>query len=188
LAKYEERKRCIMAGPFVLQIERGTGTGTRFPLGPTATIGRQQGLEITVQDSQASRQHARLDVREERVLLTDLGAANGTFVNNERISGQVSLLPGDTIQVGETILRLLGVTAPQAKTVVATPPPIASPSPAASPLAATAPDMPQVGQSGPPPAIPAKPANRMPLFIGLGIGAFLLLCVCVATVLALVAR
>ena len=171
-----------MAGPFVVQIERGIGTGTRFTLGPTATIGRQQGLEITVQDTQASRQHARLEVREERVLLTDLGAANGTFVNNERIAGQVSLLPGDTIQVGETILRLLGVTAPQAKTVVATAPPVASP------LAATAPDMPRMGQSGPPPAIPAPPTNRMPLFIGLGIGAFLLLCVCVATVLALVAR
>ena len=160
-----------MAGPFVVQIERGIGTGTRFTLGHTATIGRQQGLEITVQDTQASRQHARLEVREERVLLTDLGAANGTFVNNERIAGQVSLLPGDTIQVGETILRLLGVTAPQAKTVVA-----------------TAPDMPRMGQSGPPPTIPSPSANRMPLFIGLGLGAFLLLCVCVATVLALVAR
>ncbi len=171
-----------MAEPFVVQIERGTGTGTRFTLGATATIGRQQGLEITVQDTQASRQHARLEVREERVLLTDLGAANGTFVNNERISGQVSLLPGDTIQVGETILRLLGATAPQAKTVVATPPPVASP------VAVTAPDMPRMGQGVPPPTIPAPPANRMPLFIGLGIGALLLLCVCVATVLALVAR
>lgn len=177
-----------MAEPFVVQIERGTGTGTRFTLGATGTIGRQQGLEITVQDTQASRQHARLEVREERVLLTDLGAANGTFVNNERISGQVSLLPGDTIQVGETILRLLGATAPQAKTVVATPPPVALPSPVASPVAVTAPDMPWMGQGVPSPTIPAPPANRMPLFIGLGIGAFLLLCVCVATVLALVAR
>ena len=177
-----------MAEPFVVQIERGTGTGTRFTLGATATIGRQQGLEITVQDTQASRQHARLEVREERVLLTDLGAANGTFVNNERISGQVSLLPGDTIQVGETILRLLGATAPQAKTVVTTPPPVALPSPVASPVAVTAPDMPWMGQGVPSPTIPAPPANRMPLFIGLGIGAFLLLCVCVATVLALVAR
>jgi hypothetical protein len=171
-----------MAGPFVVQIERGTGTGTRYTLGATATIGRQQGLEITVQDTQASRQHARLDVCDERVLITDLGAANGTFVNNERISGQVSLLPGDTIQVGETTLRLLGATALQPKTVVATPPPVASQA------AAPAPDMPLVGQSGPPPLVPGRPANRMPLFIGLGIGAFLLLCVCVATVLALVAR
>lgn len=171
-----------MAGPFVVQIERGTGTGTRFTLGATATIGRQQGLEITVQDTQASRQHARLEVREERVLLTDLGAANGTFVNNERISGVVALLPGDTIQVGETTLRLLGATAPQAKTVIATPPPVASP------LAAAAPDMPRSGQGGPQPVIPAPPANRMPLLIGVGIGVFLLVCLCVATVLALVAR
>ena len=171
-----------MAGPFVLQIECGTGTGTRFMLGPTATIGRQQGLEITVQDTQASRQHARLEVREERVLLTDLGAANGTFVNNERISGVMALLPGDTIQVGETILRLLGATAPQAQTVVA------SPAPVSSPVAEIAPDVPRLAQGGPPPLAPAPPANRMPLFIGLGIGAFPLLCVCVATVLALVAR
>ncbi len=63
-----------MAGLFVVQIERGTGTGTRFTLGPTATIVHQQGLGITVQDTQASRQRARLEVREERVLLTDLGA------------------------------------------------------------------------------------------------------------------
>ena len=175
-----------MVGPFVVQIERGTGTGTRFTLGATATIGRQQGLEITVQDPQASRQHARLEVREDRVLLTDLGAANGTFVNNERISGVVALLPGDTIQVGETTLRLLGVTAPQAQTVVAIPLP-AFPS-ASSPVAVTAPDMPRLGQGGPSVALPVRATNRLPLFIGLGIGAFLLLCLCVATVLALVAR
>ncbi|HEY8599411.1 MAG TPA: FHA domain-containing protein [Thermomicrobiales bacterium] len=181
-----------MAEPFVVQIERGTGTGTRFTLGATATIGRQQGLEITVQDTQASRQHARLEVREERVLLTDLGAANGTFVNNERISGVVALLPGDTIQVGETTLRLLGATVPQVKVVAADPPQaqtvVATPPPVASPVAVTAADMPRLGQGGPPTAIPASPANRMPLLIGLGIGTFLLLCICVATVLALVAR
>lgn len=171
-----------MAGPFIVQIERGTGTGMRYTLGTTATIGRQQGLEITVQDTQASRQHARLEVRDERVLLTDLGAANGTFVNNERISGVVALLPGDTIQVGETTLRLLGATAPQPKTLIATPPPVALSA------VASAPDMPRLGPSGPSPMIPIRRANRLPLFVGLGLGAFLLLCVCVATVLALFAR
>lgn len=180
-----------MAGPFVLEIERGANVGTRFTLGATATIGRQEGLEITLHDTRVSRQHARLEVVETRVLLTDLGGANGTFVNRQRVDGSASLLPGDVIEVGATLLRLLGATAPQAKTVVA-----AQPFSPAAPLSPGVPPdpgaLPSPGAAHAAPGIapsPASPAStRTPLLIGGAVIVVVLLCLCIATVLALAAR
>ena len=170
-----------MAGSFVLQIERGADLGVRFPLAGSATIGRQEGLEVTLRDTQVSRQHARLEILDARVILTDLGAANGTFVNRERVNGTASLLPGDVIEVGGTLLRLLGAPAPQPQTVVAAPaPPLAAP---------PTPAMVPPGAGPVPPAAPAVSAatNRKPLLIAGGVVAAILLCLCVATVLAWIA-
>jgi S-DNA-T family DNA segregation ATPase FtsK/SpoIIIE len=167
-----------VGGSFVLQIERGADLGARFPLEGTATIGRQEGLDVTLHDTQVSRQHARLEILDTRVILTDLGGANGTFVNRERVNGTASLLPGDVIEVGGTLLRLMGATAPQPKTVVAAQaPPIAVP---------PAPEAVPPGPGPVPPIVPAVSAatNRKPLLIAGAVIVAILLCLCIATVLA----
>lgn len=170
-----------MTGAFVLQVERGADLGARFPLEGAATIGRQEGLAVTLHDTQVSRQHARLEILDTRVILADLGAANGTFVNRERVSGTVNLLPGDVIEVGGTLLRLMGATAPQPKTVVAaqSPPIAASPTPGMLPA----------GAVPVPPGAPAASVatNRKPLLIAGGVIAAIILCLCIATALAWIA-
>ncbi len=54
-------------------------------------------------DDLVSRQHARIVQDSDdptRFMLIDLGSRNGTFVNKQRITGEVVLSVGDTIQLG----------------------------------------------------------------------------------------
>ena len=50
-----------------------------------------------------SRQHAMITRRRGQFFLTDLGSTNGTFINNNRISGSVELQDGDNIRFADVI-------------------------------------------------------------------------------------
>lgn len=73
-------------------------------------LGRALEADVRVNDTQVSRQHARiLAVRDEAMntteyVLNDLDSRNGTFLNGRRVRREV-LDNGDKITVGETILR-----------------------------------------------------------------------------------
>jgi pSer/pThr/pTyr-binding forkhead associated (FHA) protein/predicted Ser/Thr protein kinase len=66
-------------------------------------------------DPELSRRHA-LVTRGANGELTiqDLGSANGTFVNGERIEGARRLRPGDSVRLGRTVLEVTGAAAPAA--------------------------------------------------------------------------
>jgi pSer/pThr/pTyr-binding forkhead associated (FHA) protein/subtilisin family serine protease len=76
--------------------------GRRHALPPAGlTLGRSHDSDLVVADDRASRHHARVDLREGVWVLTDVGSANGTFVNGERIQAR-ALRPGDEIRIGDT--------------------------------------------------------------------------------------
>jgi pSer/pThr/pTyr-binding forkhead associated (FHA) protein len=62
------------------------------------TIGRNPGNDILIDNVGVSRRHAVIIVSGERVLIEDLGSANGTFVNGQRITSH-ELHDGDEILV-----------------------------------------------------------------------------------------
>jgi len=83
----------------------GPGRGTEFVIDrPGMRLGRDPGCEITLQDSQVSKQHAEISQSGDQTYIRDLGSTNGTFVNNQRVSGAQLLQPGDQIRIGDTIL------------------------------------------------------------------------------------
>lgn len=73
-------------------------------------LGRALEADVRVNDTQVSRQHARITARpsESRVAMEyeiqDLDSRNGTYVNGRRIKRE-RLDNGDKITIGETILR-----------------------------------------------------------------------------------
>ncbi len=85
-----------------LIIEGPEGTQNYLVPPGSATMGRQAGNEIHLNDPLVSRQHARLDCSDKGCTLTDLGSANGTILNEERLQPQVPYPLRDQaiIQVG----------------------------------------------------------------------------------------
>lgn len=69
------------------------------------TIGRSSDNDVVVNDAKVSRVHLQL-VRSDSGIcsVVDLGSANGTFVNGQRIVGEVRLQSHDVVRIGNTIL------------------------------------------------------------------------------------
>lgn len=89
--------------PYLL-VTTGSGRGQMFELQGEANLGRSRTNAITLSDGKISRNHARLDPVRSTYILTDLGSANGTFVNGVRITQPVRLRDADLLQVGDTQL------------------------------------------------------------------------------------
>ncbi len=71
-------------------------------------LGRDPGSDLVVDDDQVSRRHLEVAVEDDRVVVADLGSANGTFVNDVLVVDPQALSPGDRIQVGQTLLEVGG--------------------------------------------------------------------------------
>jgi adenylate cyclase len=76
--------------------------GTRLPIKvPVVNIGRGDYNDVVIADPSVSTMHAKLQRRESVWILTDLGSTNGTFVEGERLKGELPLSPGTTIRFGD---------------------------------------------------------------------------------------
>ncbi len=87
-----------------LTVRTGEMAGTVHELSRGIVIGRGEGCDLALLDEQVSRRHAALEPRADGTLvLTDLGSANGTFVNGHLIAGPVRLAGGEELRVGDTV-------------------------------------------------------------------------------------
>jgi hypothetical protein len=69
-----------------------------------ATVGRLPENGVCLPDDRLSREHARIEFRDGRFWLRDLGSRNGTALNGNLISSPQSLSTGDTIELGSNTL------------------------------------------------------------------------------------
>lgn len=69
------------------------------------TIGRSEQNDIVINDYKASRHHLQIVQQDNgQYSLVDFGSTNGTFVNGQRVFGQISLNPTDIVRIGSTTL------------------------------------------------------------------------------------
>lgn len=73
--------------------------------GATATIGRSPDNPIHIPERHVSREHAVISFRDGIFMITDLGSANGTFVNDKRLTDPFPLAHGDVIRLYVPILH-----------------------------------------------------------------------------------
>ena len=95
-----------LARPATLVGVQGLVTGSTFALtAGDVTIGRDGENEIVLAENTVSRYHARL-LRQEngQFALTDLGSANGVYVNGTRVQRAI-LRSGDQVKVGDNFFR-----------------------------------------------------------------------------------
>ena len=70
-------------------------------------IGRDAACDIVIYDPKVSRNHCQLVLKDDgSCLIVDLGSSNGTYVNGQRISGEVRLSSLDSVRIGDTVLPL----------------------------------------------------------------------------------
>ena len=87
-------------------------TGETFALnGPLTTVGRGEGVDISLEDPSVSRLHAEIVRRGPHVYVSDLGlSVNGTRVNGRPVGRRV-LLEGDVLSFGTARTRVSGLQA-----------------------------------------------------------------------------
>ena len=73
---------------------------------PRVTIGRSN-ADLTLNDGEASRQHAAVEIRDTTYNLLDLGSTNGTLYEGAKIEEPVELSDKSEFQVGATTLMLI---------------------------------------------------------------------------------
>ncbi len=81
--------------------------GQFFPIRGTLLVGREQDCDLIINDQLLSRHHARLWLDDGGLNIEDLGSANGTFVNGQRID-RAEIQSGDEIRFDSAAFRVIG--------------------------------------------------------------------------------
>jgi hypothetical protein len=86
-----------------LLVEHASGheSGIAYDLMGGATLGRGD-VEIKLDDPFASSHHARISRQGHVVVIEDLGSTNGTYLNEEPLTGPQPLHSGDHIRIGDS--------------------------------------------------------------------------------------
>jgi predicted component of type VI protein secretion system len=91
-------------GTVTFQVLDGVDRGRVFKnLVPPVTIGREEGNALRLNDERVSRFHAKVQLDNSDVILTDLESTNGTRVNGHVVQIR-RLRPGDRIHLGRSLL------------------------------------------------------------------------------------
>jgi pSer/pThr/pTyr-binding forkhead associated (FHA) protein len=77
--------------------------------GATASIGRSEKNDIQIAERHVSRQHAVINFRDGVFMISDLGSANGTFVNDRRLTEPFPLAHGDVIRLYVPVLSFSAI-------------------------------------------------------------------------------
>jgi len=106
----QHRLRLIAAGPR----HRGRwglhepGAADGIQIGTELLVGRAEECGLRILEGHISRRHALLAIRSDSAWIKDLGSANGSFVNGERLQGACRLFHGDDVAFDVVRYQLIG--------------------------------------------------------------------------------
>jgi len=91
---------------YSLAVLQGPATGQIFPIGKPRIILGRAGADINLDDAEASRQHAAVEILGDHAILRDMGSTNGTFVESQRIQQHV-LTNQSEFRIGSHVLMFI---------------------------------------------------------------------------------
>lgn len=86
----------------------------------SSVVGRGSQCDIVIPGTHLSRQHAQLTIKGNLLHIRDLASANGTYINDERISEGIAR-PGDRLRLDVYSFRLIGPDSESDKTRIRRP-------------------------------------------------------------------
>ena len=90
----------------MLEIVEGPGAGKQYDIDRPVVIGRDNTADLVIDDSQASRRHARIEPTGHGAVVEDMGSTNGTFINDNELHGRAELGPDDELLIGVTVMQV----------------------------------------------------------------------------------
>jgi pSer/pThr/pTyr-binding forkhead associated (FHA) protein/tetratricopeptide (TPR) repeat protein len=84
-----------------LVIKSPDGTEQERDFGAELTVGRAAGNDLILAEGGVSRKHARFFIEGDALMVEDLGSANGTILNGERIDGPSPVDPSAVVVLGD---------------------------------------------------------------------------------------
>ncbi len=101
---------------------KGPDMGSCYPIADSGlfNVGRDEKCNIQICDPRVSRQHLQISSAPDGAghQISEYRTANGTEVNNNRITGQILLSDGDSIRIGDTTLVYTTDEYPDAETAM----------------------------------------------------------------------
>jgi hypothetical protein len=91
---------------WIVSAETGPLSGLSFGVARPLMLGRSLDCDIAMVSPQVSRNHARLDLEDGRLILEDLGSANGTMINGKQVRGKQELRNDDEIRFHDIVFRV----------------------------------------------------------------------------------
>ena len=93
-------------GGELVVVRSDSQSGMKIPVTDSVVLGRSPESDIQLDDPYASLFHLRFAFSDGRLVLSDLGSTNGTYVNGRRVTTPLTLSKGDAVQVGKTIMEV----------------------------------------------------------------------------------
>jgi len=86
----------------------GSDLGRKYSLdSPNLVLGRSSKCDIQIDQESVSRAHSKITNGGRAIRIRDLGSTNGTYVNDEQIVSERTLVDGDLVKIGRTIFKFL---------------------------------------------------------------------------------
>jgi pSer/pThr/pTyr-binding forkhead associated (FHA) protein len=98
----------------VVLSEGMTGQSCELKVDKT-TIGRVEDNTFQIAQPSVSSHHCEVLLRGNEVVIKDLNSTNGTFINNQQITGEAVLKSGQVLRLGQVEMRLDAGAPPAAK-------------------------------------------------------------------------
>jgi pSer/pThr/pTyr-binding forkhead associated (FHA) protein len=86
---------------WALKVDRGKRKGMIIPIQKSPfLIGRNNECQLRADNPYVSHHHCELRFNGEKVIVRDCLSTNGTFINSQKIEGEVELHEGDELKIG----------------------------------------------------------------------------------------
>ena len=82
--------------------------GSVIPMATAITLGRKENNTVVLNDRFVSSYHAKIYLKNREYYLEDLQSTNGTYVNENKIEGNIRLYVNDIIRFGSTAFKVIG--------------------------------------------------------------------------------